>query len=242
MKVKICGITNLEDALVAAEAGADFLGFIFYPPSKRAITVEAARDIVVELRKRPFSPMLVGVFVNETAETILHTLHTCQLDLAQLSGEEVPFLVADPRSPIYGRSYKALRPASYAEAEADAEWYAVSIQYSVSSTQLSVNSESSSLLPPSLLIDTHHPNLKGGTGQTGDWAMSAKLAQKVPGLMLAGGLTAENVAQAVQQVQPYAVDVASGVEAAPGQKDHHLVKTFIRNAKLHNSSFIIHHS
>ena len=82
-----------------------------------------------------------------------------------------------------------------------------------------------------MLIDTYHPTLRGGTGETGDWGMSAQLAQTIPGLMLAGGLNADNVAEAVRQVRPFAVDVASGVEASPGQKDPELVRAFIRNAK-----------
>lgn len=216
-KVKICGITNLEDALVAAAAGADYLGFIFYAPSKRAIGTEAARRIATHLRStREDCPLLVGVFVNETAATMAQVLDECHLDLAQLSGEEVPSLVGDPQSPIYGRSFKALRPTSLAEAEADIEWY----------------------LPPqmlegqpSILIDTYHPTLRGGSGRQGDWAMSAQLAQTTPQLMLAGGLTPTNVAAAVRQVGPFAVDVASGVEASPGKKDHTLLKTFITNAK-----------
>ena len=89
----------------------------------------------------------------------------------------------------------------------------------------------SNLQSPSLLIDTYHPTLRGGTGETGDWAMSAQLAQSIPGLMLAGGLHADNVAEAVRVVRPFAVDVASGVEASPGQKDPSLVRAFIQNAK-----------
>jgi phosphoribosylanthranilate isomerase len=216
MRVKICGITNLDDALIAFDAGADYLGFIFYPPSKRSIDTLTCQHIVAQLRARSGCPLLVGVFVNETADHMAHILQTCDLDLAQLSGEEVPFLVADERSPLYGRSYKALCPTSLAEAEADAEWYTAPQP-----------------LPgqPTLLIDTYHPTLRGGTGATGDWAMSADLAQKIPGLMLAGGLTAANVAAAVRQVQPFAVDTASGVEAYPGKKDHPLLHEFIRQAK-----------
>lgn len=215
-RVKICGITTIEDALVAADAGADYLGFIFYPRSKRSITPTDCRPIVKELRQRPECPLLVGVFVDESAAAVAAVLETCKLDLAQLSGDEVPSLVADKLSPLYGRSYKALRPASLAEAEADAEWY----------------------LPPShmegaptLLIDTYHPTLRGGTGQTGDWSLSARLARAVPGLMLAGGLNAENVADAVRQVRPFAVDVASGVEASPGRKDSEQVRAFIARAR-----------
>ena len=221
MKVKICGLTNLDDAQTAVSAGADFLGFIFYPPSKRSVDINTAKSIVQSLRAAPNCPVLVGVFVNETGPHMAEILDEVGLDLAQLSGEEVPFLVGDERSPIYGRCYKALRPTSLAEAEADAEWYAVA------NSQLPIANGQW----PSLLIDTYHPTLRGGTGATGDWAMSAQLAQSIPGLMLAGGLTADNVAAAVRAVRPFAVDVASGVEASPGKKDPELVRRFIHNAK-----------
>lgn len=216
MKVKICGITNLEDALVAQEAGADYLGFIFYPPSPRAVTEGEAQCIVSHLRSLERCPLLVGVFVDATAVYMAGVLDRVNLDLAQLSGNEVPRLIGDAASPLYGRAYKALRPTSYAEAAADAEWY-----------------RPPQMLPgqPALLIDTYHPTLRGGTGTTGDWAISARLAREVRGLMLAGGLTADNVAAATQQVRPFAVDVASGVEAAPGQKDHELVRAFVRQAQ-----------
>ena len=230
MKVKICGLTNLEDAQTAVSAGADYLGFIFYPPSKRSIDINTAKTIVQTLRAAPHCPVLVGVFVNETGPRMAEILDEVGLDLAQLSGEEVPFLVGDERSPIYGRSYKALRPTSLAEAEAEAEWYAVpedGNRYSVIGDQSPV----SNLQSPSLLIDTYHPILRGGTGATGDWTMSAQLAESVPGLMLAGGLNADNVAEAVRQVRPFAVDVASGVEASPGKKDPEMVRAFVQNAK-----------
>ncbi len=235
MKVKICGLTNLEDAQLAVKAQADYLGFIFHPPSKRSIDINTAKAIVQTLRAAPYCPVLVGVFVNETGPRMAEILDEVGLDLAQLSGEEVPFLVGDERSPIYGRSYKALRPTSLAEAEAEAEWYAVpgdGERYSVIGNQSPI----SSLQSPTLLIDTYHPTLRGGTGKTGDWTISAELAQKVPGLMLAGGLHADNVAEAVRLVRPFAVDVASGVEASPGKKDPTLVRAFIQNAKsaIHN--------
>lgn len=216
VRVKICGITNLEDALVAVESGADYLGFIFYPPSKRAIEAGAAKEITEALRKLPVCPLLVGVFVNETAAEMAQVMDECRLDLAQLSGEEVPFLVADSQSPLFGRAYKGIRPASFTEAEVEAEWYAVPDR----PEHL-----------PGLLVDTYHPTLRGGTGETGDWVLSAKLAQQYAGLMLAGGLSAGNVAEAVTQVRPFAVDVASGVEAEPGKKNHTLVRSFIEEAK-----------
>jgi phosphoribosylanthranilate isomerase len=221
--VKICGLTNLEDALAAVDAGADYLGFIFYPPSKRAIGVEQAAAIARQLRARPDCPLLVGVFVNETAARMATLLDECRLDLAQLSGEEPPALIGESRSPVYGRSYKALRPTSWAEAEADAEWY-VSPAFTL---------EQAALRPtaPALLIDSFHPTLRGGSGTTGDWSMIGRLAHMVPGLMLAGGLTTANVATAVRQVRPFAVDVASGVEAAPGKKDYRLLHAFVSAAK-----------
>lgn len=215
-RVKICGITSLDDAILATEAGADYLGFIFYPKSKRGTTPETAKNIAAELRRLGNTPILVGVFVNQNAESMAQVLDLCQLDLAQLSGDETPALIGEPHSPIYGRSYKAIRPESFQEAAADAEWYIPEQK-----------------LPdqPSLLVDTQHGHLYGGTGKTGDWKLARQLADQFPGLMLAGGLTPENVADAVRQVRPFAVDVASGVEVVPGQKDPAKVQAFINNLR-----------
>lgn len=215
VQVKICGLTNLADAVQATEAGADFLGFIFYPPSKRATTPTVVRQIVAELRQRPHCPTLVGVFVNESGPTVADLLDECDLDLAQLHGEEVPFLINDPRSILYGRCYKALRPQTLAEAEIEAEWFIAEA--------LGVR--------PTLLIDAYHPHLYGGTGDLSDWEIGRQLAQTTDGLMLAGGLTPGNVWQAVRDVRPFGVDVASGVEASPGRKDHTAVREFIAAAK-----------
>jgi phosphoribosylanthranilate isomerase len=216
VKVKICGITNLDDAIQAIQSGADFLGFVFYPGSKRYIPASDARLIAARLRERPDCPTLVGVFVNETAEQMARMMDDCSLDLAQLSGEEAPALIGDPASPIYGRSFKALQPTSLAEGEADAEWFAP---------------PEPAAGQPTLLLDAYHPALRGGTGQIADWLMAAQLAVKVPGMMLAGGLTPDNVADAVRLVRPFAVDVSSGVEREPGKKDHHKVRRFVSNAK-----------
>lgn len=219
VKVKICGLTNLEDALAAVAAGADLLGFIFYPPSSRSISIEAAQQLVAQLRQTADPlPQLVGVFVNEPAERVATILDDCGLDLAQLSGDEVPSMIGDPASPLYGRAFKVLKPTSLAEAEAEVEWY-LPPEAGTTPTY------------PTLLLDTYHPTLAGGTGQTMNWTIAARLAEQIPGLMLAGGLTPDNVAEAVQTVRPYAVDVASGVEASPGRKDHHKVRAFIKAAK-----------
>lgn len=213
-RVKICGLTNLEDARVAAKAGADYLGFILYPPSPRSVTPEAVMEIVRGLGEN--RPLLVGVFVNETAAAMADVLDHCGLDLAQLSGEETPNLLGDPDSPLYGRAYKALRPTSLAEAEADAEWF---IPPRLHPRQ------------PALLVDAYHPTLHGGTGRTADWTIAARLTGTVKRLMLAGGLTPGNVRRAVETTRPYAVDVASGVEAEPGQKDPDAVRAFIVGAR-----------
>ena len=219
-QIKICGITSLEDARVALEAGADYLGFILYPPSKRAVDAATTKAIVDALQQevgdQSGSPRFIGVFVNESASTMADLLDRCGLDMAQLSGDEPPALVGDRHSPLYGRSYKALRPLSLAEAEAEAEWYLPPEQPSDM---------------PALLLDAYHPHLFGGTGQRADWTAAAHLARTISGLVLAGGLTPENVAEAVRQVQPFAVDVASGVEASPGRKAHQKVRRFIANAR-----------
>jgi phosphoribosylanthranilate isomerase len=215
-RVKICGLTNLEDAVTAVEAGADYLGFILWPGSKRAVAAETVTSITAALRRRPDCPVLVGVFVNAEPAAAAALLADCGLDLAQLSGEEPPAHVGDPASPLYGRAYKTVRPSSLEEAEAEAEWYAAP----------QADGEQ-----PALLLDSYHPVLRGGSGETGNWAVAAALAAQVPRLMLAGGLTPENVAGAVRQVRPYAVDVASGVERAPGQKDAERVRSFVRRAR-----------
>ncbi len=218
MKVKICGITNLEDALAAAAAGADYIGFVFYPPSSRSIEPTAARDIAASVKERASHLSLVGVFVDASPDSVARTLEFCRLDLAQLSGDEPPAMVMDVTSPIYERCYKAVRPRSLADAEVAADRYLPPDQSTPPSQ-------------PALLVDTYHPTMPGGSGETGNWEVSARMATQVPGLMLAGGLTPANVVAAVRQVRPFAVDVASGVEAHPGKKDHALVAEFICAAR-----------
>lgn len=216
VRVKICGITNLADATAAVDAGADYLGFIFWPRSKRAVDLETARKIAQTLRRRGDYPLLVGVFVDEPAGDVAAVLDSAGLDLAQLSGKEPPAFIGDRQSPLYGRSYKVLHSHSLAEAEADAEWYVPPDSYGQH---------------PSLLLDAYHPELPGGTGQRADWEIAGQLVKSVPRLMLAGGLNPQNVAEAVRRVHPFAVDVASGVEAEPGKKDHALVEAFISAAR-----------
>jgi phosphoribosylanthranilate isomerase len=221
-KVKICGLTNLADARFAAEAGADFLGFIFYKPSPRYVKPETVKEIVSILTKLKTlnpKPVYVGVFVNEGAESVSEILDFCRLDAAQLHGDEPPEFV----SHFGGRAYKALRPQSREEAEMLVNKYS-----GLNKSSAASNSESSN--PPSFLLDAYHPNLYGGAGHVTDWSMAAVMARQQR-IMLAGGLTPANVAHAIQAVHPWGVDVSSGVELEKGRKDYGKVQAFIKAAK-----------
>jgi phosphoribosylanthranilate isomerase len=232
VKVKICGLTNLADAQAALAAGADMLGFIFFPKSPRYIAPEQVREIIRLLDRRPPPAMTchacppaagdrrlavttVGVFVDESSAAVAHILDFCGLDLAQLHGEEPPEMVAGD---LHGRSYKALRPRSLDEALDLASQYVLASSLDGAGCR------------PALLVDAYHPHLRGGTGETGDWSLAAALAGRYP-LLLAGGLCPANVAEAVRAVRPWGVDVSSGVESAPGQKDHAAVRAFVAAAK-----------
>jgi phosphoribosylanthranilate isomerase len=199
-RVKICGITNLEDALFAADARADALGFVFYAESPRCITPDRAREII--LRLPPFVAK-VGVFVNEELDRVREIMAHCHLDYAQLHGDEPPEQVAA----LASRAIKAVRVRSAADIERLAQYQAIAY-----------------------LLDTYHPTKHGGTGEAFDWELAVEAKSHGP-IILAGGLTPENVAAAIKRVHPYAVDVSSGVEAAPGIKDHQKVQRFIIAAK-----------
>jgi phosphoribosylanthranilate isomerase len=209
MKIKICGITNIDDARAAVEAGADLLGFNFYAKSPRYIAPEKAREIVAQTRSNGQGPLLVGVFVNSTLEDVRSTLEIAQIDLAQLHGDE-PVSVVER---LHGRGFKALRPTSEEEALTQAEWFAL---YGPNA--------------PVLLVDAYRKDQYGGTGHTADWTIATKLAQQYP-ILLAGGLTPDNVAEAIRQVKPWGVDVASGVECAPGKKDAAKMKLFVERCR-----------
>jgi phosphoribosylanthranilate isomerase len=208
MKVKICGITNLDDAQAALAAGADLLGFNFYPKSPRYIAPQKAREIAAQIRSDDPRRLLVGVFVNSPLEEVRSILASAQIDLAQLHGDE-PVRVLEQ---LNGRGFKALRPTSEEEAALDAEWFA---PYGPNA--------------PVLLVDAYRKDQYGGTGHTADWSIATKLAQRYP-ILLAGGLTPENVAEAVSQVRPWGVDVASGVEVSPGKKDAGKMRAFVERA------------
>ncbi|MBI5303495.1 MAG: phosphoribosylanthranilate isomerase [Chloroflexi bacterium] len=210
-QIKICGITNLDDARVAADAGADLLGFIFYAKSPRYIAPERAREIVQRVRHASPAVRFVGVFVNDSLEQVRATMGTARLDFAQLHGDESAAMVRA----LSPRAYKALRPRDALYARAQIEMY-----------RAAVNGNT-----PALLVDAFDARQFGGTGTRADWEIAEIIAREFP-LLLAGGLNAENVADAIQRVRPWGVDVSSGVERAPGLKDHAKVREFIRAAKI----------
>jgi phosphoribosylanthranilate isomerase len=204
--VKICGITSLEDGVAAAEAGADAVGFVFFPMSPRRTTAERAAAIA---RALPSTVRRVGVFVNESHEEMARVAESVGLDLLQLHGDEAPEVLEGLARPVI----KAVRVGkTFAQEEA--------MRYSGKAA--------------GLLVDTRLPGetqLPGGTGAPFDWSLVKGLAERVPFLMLAGGLTPENVAEAIRAVRPHAIDVSSGVESLPGRKDPEKVKAFLRAAR-----------
>lgn len=205
VKVKICGITNFEDAQAAADLGADMLGFNFYRGSKRYIEAALAAEIINSIDGRVDS---VGVFVNADIDTIQRTVEATGLAAVQLHGDETPEFVRDVAETCGVPVVKALRVSPDFRAEMIREFSADSI-----------------------LLDVYSPAAFGGTGERFDWSIAVAAKEYTDRLFLAGGLTPENVAAAVELVRPYAVDVASGVEIAPGKKDAAKMNAFIRNAK-----------
>jgi phosphoribosylanthranilate isomerase len=198
--VKICGIKTLSEARAALEAGADYLGFNFFPKSVRFIEVREFAAIASIMKKEKPSIKLVGVFVNSPADEIRSLLETGALDLAQLHGDESPEFCA-----AFGnKAFKAYRRLP----DAGAKVY--------------FRNEA-----PALLVDANVSGSYGGTGLTADWPAAAGLAKRYP-LFLAGGLNPDNVAEAVKQVNPWGVDVASGVESTPGKKDMGKMISFVQ--------------
>jgi phosphoribosylanthranilate isomerase len=214
MIVKICGITTVDDGLAALDAGATWLGFNFHPPSPRYLTPEACAVLVAALRAERVSSRrftAVGVFVNRAPAEVAGILDRCDLDLAQLSGDEPP----EDVHALAGKAFKAIRPDTPAAAIAQATHY----------TMPAVEGR------PALLVDAAAgANRYGGTGKTADWALAEMLAASYP-LLLAGGLRPDNIAAAVRQVRPWGVDAASGVESSPGRKDPALMRAFVAAAQ-----------
>ncbi|CUS34851.1 phosphoribosylanthranilate isomerase [Candidatus Nitrospira nitrificans] len=205
MKIKICGITNVEDAAVTVKAGADALGFVMYRKSPRFVEPAVARAIVAGL---PPFVLPVGVFVNEEAEKVRALMDECGFALAQLHGDE---------SALYCQTLG--RPALKAFRLKDRGTFLALAEF-----QGCANVRG-------FLIDAFSDQAYGGTGQTVDWTLAQEAARSTP-IILAGGLNPTNVAEAIRAVRPYGVDVSSGVEKSPGKKDPDKVKTFIEAARL----------
>jgi phosphoribosylanthranilate isomerase len=205
VKIKICGITNIEDAEVAVTAGADALGFVMYRKSPRYVEPAVARSIVAGL---PPFVLPIGVFVNEDAGAVRTLMDECGFALAQLHGDESALYCQDLGRP----ALKALRLKDRGTFLALAEF------------QGRANVRG-------FVIDAFSDQTYGGTGQTVDWTLAAEAARSTP-ILLAGGLTPANVAEAIPLVRPYGVDVSSGVEKSPGKKDPAKVQAFIEAARL----------
>ncbi|MBV4492439.1 phosphoribosylanthranilate isomerase [Pseudomonas oryzicola] len=201
VRSKICGITRIEDALAAAEAGADAIGLVFYARSPRAVDVRQARAIIAAL---PPFVTTVGLFVNATRCELNEILEAVPLDLLQFHGDETPQDCAGYQRPWI----KALRVRPGDDLEAACRLYAGA---------------------RGILLDTYVPGVPGGTGEAFDWSLVPPHLSKP--VILAGGLTADNVGQAIAQVRPYAVDVSGGVEQAKGIKDAAKIEAFVRAVK-----------
>lgn len=204
-RTKICGITNLEDALVAVTAGADALGFVLYRKSPRYVDPMMVQQIVAHL---PPFVLTVGVFVNEEIKIVRDLMDACGLALAQLHGEETATYCHELGRPVL----KALRLKDRSTFLALAEFQG----------RAGVRG---------FLLDAFSDDAYGGTGQVVDWGLAREAARGAT-VVLAGGLTPENVGQALRAVQPYGVDVSSGVEVAPGKKDHEKVRAFLRAVRV----------
>ena len=202
-RVKICGITRLEDAELATGLGAWALGFILWPGSRRAADPAVAAGIAAELRRRV---ELVGVFVNPTLDEVAHAADALHLSHVQLHGDEGPAFCAEAGRRSGCRVIKAVRVATGADLQ-DLERFHTDYH----------------------LLDAAAPGQRGGSGQTWNWALAARHRSDVP-VILSGGLTPETVAEGIAAVRPYAVDVASGVEAAPGVKDPDKLAAFFAAA------------
>ncbi|MCX7886356.1 MAG: phosphoribosylanthranilate isomerase [Verrucomicrobiae bacterium] len=199
MKIKICGITNPDDAQLAIELGADMLGFIFHAPSPRAVSLETAAEIC-----RAVNAEKVGVFVNATEEEIRRALGECGLDTIQFHGDE---------------------PPGFCHLFAAKKIKAIRIRDETSLHQLAGYNVDA------FLLDTYTETSPGGTGKTFDWSLAVKAKSLGCPIILSGGLTPDNVAEAIRVAQPYGVDVASGVERQPGRKDPQKLRRFIETCR-----------
>ena len=212
--VKICGITNEEDALAALEAGAGLLGFNFYARSPRCVAAVDARRIIERL---PETILSVGVFVNDDVESVVRVASEAGVGAVQLHGDESPEFCARVRRELKMKAsvnfiVKALRVGDDFSVETAARFETDAV-----------------------LLDAYARDIWGGTGRTFDWSVARRTREVVGRLILAGGLTVENVGEAVETVMPYTVDVCSGVESAPGRKSFQLMRSFVEAVRAADS-------
>ena len=201
VKIKICGLTRVEEALAAAEAGADAIGLMFYEPSPRCVDLETAAAIAAALP--PFVSR-VGVFVDPEEGRVREVLERCRIDRLQFHGEESPEFCRQFGLPVI-KAVRVRDESALAELAAyDREAW---------------------------LLDSYVKGVPGGTGEVFNWDLAVRAVALGRPVLLAGGLTPDNAAEAVRQVRPYGLDVSSGVEAAPGRKDADKVRAFIRAAR-----------
>lgn len=202
-RAKICGITRVEDVHAVANAGCDAIGFVFYPPSPRHVTLEQAEILIQSV---PAYVQAVGLFVNSRADEIQAILNKVPLDILQFHGDETPEQCQAIAQQVGRRWYKAIQVKPDLDAVAEIQGYQDAGASAV-------------------LLDAWHPDLKGGTGHSFDWDTFPKL--NIP-LILAGGLNPDNIEQAILTTQAYAVDVSGGVESAKGIKDQQLIERFMQ--------------
>ena len=208
VKIKICGIANFKDAVAATEAGADMLGFNFYRPSSRYIEPDLVREIVARLRSdsQNRSITMVGVFVDESIDSLVRIVNEVRLDAVQLHGDESPEFCAELKSFVPDKAIiKALRVNGSFDPRSASS-------YSVQA----------------IMLDAFHEQLRGGTGRVIDWDIAKTVRDLIPQLWLSGGLSPENVAEAISRVKPFAVDACSSLESSSGRKDVLRMKEFVR--------------
>ena len=209
-KIKICGITNFADARAAVAAGADMLGFNFYRPSPRFIEPQDARSIIetlrAEIKALPRTVTMVGVFVNEPAESLVRVAEQAGVAAVQLHGDE---------SAEFCRDLKTLLP----------DRFLIKV---IRATSDGLNQRAAEYDVDAIMLDASDAELRGGTGRTIDWNLARRTREVVPRLFLAGGLSPENVRKAIEAVQPFAVDSCSALETSPGRKDAERMNAFVR--------------
>lgn len=196
-RIKICGITRAEDADAAVEAGADALGLVFYPPSPRAVDVAQAVDAVGNV---PAFVSVTALFVNPTVEEVQRVLDSVRIDLIQFHGDEDDDFCRQFKRPYI----KALRVRQASDVVASCLRFPGAL---------------------AILLDSYKPGVPGGTGETFDWSLIPETPPKP--IILAGGLEPDNVASAISQIRPFAVDISGGVEASKGIKDHRKIEEFV---------------